>query len=252
MMRRLPRSHPRSSMPDGFLVGDPAKSKAIISAPSSTQTQYEKIQGLIQTGIDEGAPPWPPAVPAGRRAWTKGYYVRPTVFGNVSNQMEHRQRRSLARSWSSSLTRTRPTPSASPTTRLMGWVPMCRPRDLDHARAIAARLRAGTVGPNYPAWDVRAPSAASSNPKRSRIRRLRNRRLSRMEGGRRLDLSERPADALPSSHYPFGRNPGGSMFSLDDLANLIDRRAGASAEASYTRSLLDKGATAPASSARRR
>lgn len=32
------------------------------------------------------------------------------------------------------------------------------------------------------------------------------------------------------------------MFSLDDLANLIDRRAGASAEASYTRSLLDKGA----------
>jgi phosphoribosyl-ATP pyrophosphohydrolase len=31
------------------------------------------------------------------------------------------------------------------------------------------------------------------------------------------------------------------MFSLDDLADIIDRRAGASAEASYTRSLLDKG-----------
>lgn len=31
------------------------------------------------------------------------------------------------------------------------------------------------------------------------------------------------------------------MFSLDDLAEIIDRRAGASAEASYTRSLLDKG-----------
>ncbi len=32
------------------------------------------------------------------------------------------------------------------------------------------------------------------------------------------------------------------MFSLDDLAEIIDRRADASAEMSYTRSLLDRGA----------
>ncbi len=32
------------------------------------------------------------------------------------------------------------------------------------------------------------------------------------------------------------------MFSLDDLAEIIDRRADASAEKSYTRSLLDMGA----------
>src|ERR1700691_3420720 len=32
------------------------------------------------------------------------------------------------------------------------------------------------------------------------------------------------------------------MFTLDELARTIDERAGASAEASYTRSLLDKGA----------
>jgi phosphoribosyl-ATP pyrophosphohydrolase len=31
------------------------------------------------------------------------------------------------------------------------------------------------------------------------------------------------------------------MFSLDDLQDIIARRAGASAEASYTRTLLDKG-----------
>ena len=29
--------------------------------------------------------------------------------------------------------------------------------DIDHARAVAARLRAGTVNINYPAWDIRAP-----------------------------------------------------------------------------------------------
>jgi phosphoribosyl-ATP pyrophosphohydrolase len=32
------------------------------------------------------------------------------------------------------------------------------------------------------------------------------------------------------------------MFTLDELARTIDERAGASAEASYTRNLLDKGA----------
>ena len=32
------------------------------------------------------------------------------------------------------------------------------------------------------------------------------------------------------------------MFTLDELAQTIDQRAGASAETSYTRSLLDKGA----------
>jgi phosphoribosyl-ATP pyrophosphohydrolase len=32
------------------------------------------------------------------------------------------------------------------------------------------------------------------------------------------------------------------MFTLDDLAETIARRSGASADASYTRSLLDKGA----------
>ena len=34
----------------------------------------------------------------------------------------------------------------------------------------------------------------------------------------------------------------GAIFTLDELARTIDQRAGASAEASYTRSLLDKGA----------
>ena len=29
--------------------------------------------------------------------------------------------------------------------------------DIGHARAVAARLRAGTVNVNYPAWDVHAP-----------------------------------------------------------------------------------------------
>jgi phosphoribosyl-ATP pyrophosphohydrolase len=38
------------------------------------------------------------------------------------------------------------------------------------------------------------------------------------------------------------KDRAGAMFTLDELAQTIDERAGASAEASYTRSLLDKGA----------
>jgi phosphoribosyl-ATP pyrophosphohydrolase len=38
------------------------------------------------------------------------------------------------------------------------------------------------------------------------------------------------------------KDRAGAMFTLDELAQTIDQRAGASAEASYTRSLLDEGA----------
>jgi phosphoribosyl-ATP pyrophosphohydrolase len=38
------------------------------------------------------------------------------------------------------------------------------------------------------------------------------------------------------------KDRGGVMFTLDELARTIDQRAGASAQTSYTRSLLDKGA----------
>ena len=38
------------------------------------------------------------------------------------------------------------------------------------------------------------------------------------------------------------KDRAGATFTLDELARTIERRAGASAETSYTRSLLDKGA----------
>ena len=52
-----------------------------------SETQYNKIQGLIKKGIDEGA-----KLVAGGLGkpdgLTKGYYVKPTVFADVNNQME--------------------------------------------------------------------------------------------------------------------------------------------------------------------
>ena len=65
-------------------VGDPSGSFTI--GPVVSKVQFEKIQGLIQKGIDEGA-----TLVAGGTGrpdgLKKGYYVKPTVFANVTNSM---------------------------------------------------------------------------------------------------------------------------------------------------------------------
>ncbi len=54
--------------------------------PAVSRSQFEKIQGLIQAGIDEGATlvAGGPGRPAGVN---RGWYVRPTVFADVSSDM---------------------------------------------------------------------------------------------------------------------------------------------------------------------
>ncbi len=65
-------------------VGDPNDNVAI--GPVVSKAQFDKIQGLIQKGIDEGATvvAGGPGRPDGL---DKGYYVKPTVFANVTNDM---------------------------------------------------------------------------------------------------------------------------------------------------------------------
>jgi len=66
-------------------VGDPNAETTRIG-PVVNETQFNKIQGLIQQGIDEGAElvAGGPGRPEGIDS---GYYVQPTVFANVSNDM---------------------------------------------------------------------------------------------------------------------------------------------------------------------
>ncbi len=69
-----------------FKVDDPNKSGEHIG-PVISETQFNKIQGLIQKGIDEGA-----NLVAGGvgkpNGLNDGYYVKPTVFADVKNEME--------------------------------------------------------------------------------------------------------------------------------------------------------------------
>ncbi|HMN43618.1 MAG TPA: aldehyde dehydrogenase family protein [Povalibacter sp.] len=65
-------------------VGDPKGNFAI--GPVVSKNQFEKIQSLIRKGIEEGATlvAGGPGRPDGL---SKGYFVKPTVFGNVKNEM---------------------------------------------------------------------------------------------------------------------------------------------------------------------
>ncbi len=69
-----------------FQVGDPNKEGDHIG-PVISETQFNKIQGLIQKGIDEGAKlvAGGPGKPEGL---SDGYYVKPTVFADVNNNMD--------------------------------------------------------------------------------------------------------------------------------------------------------------------
>ena len=69
-----------------FEVGDPKKEGEHIG-PVISETQYNKIQTLIKKGIDEGAKlvAGGPGKPEG---FQKGYFVKPTVFADVNNNME--------------------------------------------------------------------------------------------------------------------------------------------------------------------
>jgi aldehyde dehydrogenase (NAD+) len=64
----------------------PAEAAPGAIGPISNGNQYQKVQDLIQKGIEEGATlvAGGPGRPEG---FNKGYFARPTVFANVTNDM---------------------------------------------------------------------------------------------------------------------------------------------------------------------
>jgi aldehyde dehydrogenase (NAD+) len=74
-----------AAVAEGTGVGSASESGRHIG-PAVSAAQFEKIQGLIQQGIDEGARLV--AGGTGRpEGLNRGYYVRPTVFADVNNDM---------------------------------------------------------------------------------------------------------------------------------------------------------------------
>ena len=134
-------------------IGDPHDKSAI--GPVASKVQFDKIQGLIQKGIDDGATVvvGGPGRPDGLDT---GYYVRPTVFADVTNDM------TIARE-----------EIFGPVLCILGYDDLDQAleiandtdyglagyvsaADLDKAREVARRIRAGSVAINH-AFDLNAP-----------------------------------------------------------------------------------------------
>jgi aldehyde dehydrogenase (NAD+) len=134
-------------------VGDPGGNFAI--GPVVSKNQFEKIQALIQKGIDEGATLV--AGGTGRpEGLQKGYYVKPTVFAKVTNTM------TIARE-----------EIFGPVLTILGYDTIDQAiqiandteyglagyvagADLEKARAVARKLRAGWISINN-GFDFAAP-----------------------------------------------------------------------------------------------
>ncbi len=70
---------------ESTIVGDP-KADGTQVGPLVSKQQWDKVQALIQAGVDDGAT----LVTGGTgrpEGLSKGYYVKPTVFSNVNNDM---------------------------------------------------------------------------------------------------------------------------------------------------------------------
>ncbi len=71
---------------EGVKVGDP-NAAGTTMGPVVSESQFDRVQGLIQAGIDEGAELVTGGIgrPDGLNV---GYYVKPTVFSRVNNEMK--------------------------------------------------------------------------------------------------------------------------------------------------------------------
>ena len=124
--------------------------------PVVSEAQWNKIQGLIQTGIDEGAELV--AGGTGRpEGLDKGYYVKPTVFAGVSNDMTIAREEIFG-----PVLCILPYDDEDEAVRIANDTPYglsgyVSSGDLDHARAVAARLRTGMVHINGASLDAQAP-----------------------------------------------------------------------------------------------
>jgi aldehyde dehydrogenase (NAD+) len=117
----------------------------------ASKAQFDKVQGLIQRGVDEGATVV--AGGTGRPAGLdKGYYVKPTVFANVTNGM------TIAREeiFGPVLT-VIPHDGDDDAVRIANDSPYGLSAtvfgtDPDRAAKVAARVRAGTINVNGGVW----------------------------------------------------------------------------------------------------
>ncbi len=135
-------------------VGDPNGNSML--GPVVNKTQFDKIQKLIQAGIDEGATVVIGGV--GRpEGLDKGYYVQPTVFANVTNDMTIAKEEIFGPVLSILGYDTLEQAIETGNDTEYGLAAYVQSADLAKAREVASKLRAGQVSINGGGGDMMAP-----------------------------------------------------------------------------------------------
>ncbi|GGE16148.1 aldehyde dehydrogenase [Polymorphobacter glacialis] len=134
-------------------VGSPDGNAAI--GPVVSETQWNKIQDLIQKGIDEGAT----LVSGGTgrpEGLERGYYVKPTIFADVTNDMTIAREEIFGPVLAMLPYETEEQAIAIGNDTVYGLAAYVQ-GDPEHARKVARQLRAGQVNINNAAGDMMAP-----------------------------------------------------------------------------------------------
>jgi aldehyde dehydrogenase (NAD+) len=136
-------------------VGDP-KADGTVLGPVVSEVQFNKIQGLIESGIREGAT----LVTGGTgrpEGMNRGYYVRPTIFGDVQPGMTIAREEIFGPVLSIMPYDSEEQAIEIANDTVYGLSANVESKNLEHAREVARRIRAGQVKINFPAWDTFAP-----------------------------------------------------------------------------------------------
>ncbi|HMN44009.1 MAG TPA: aldehyde dehydrogenase family protein [Povalibacter sp.] len=136
-------------------VGDP-KAEGITMGPVSNRTQFEKIQGLLKKGIEEGATVviGGPGRPDGL---DKGYFIKPTVFANVNNGMTIAREEIFGPVLCMIPYQTEEEAIRIANDTVYGLSGYVYSGNIENARRVGNRLRTGMVHLNGAATDVNAP-----------------------------------------------------------------------------------------------
>ena len=140
----------------GFSVGDPLAESTRLG-PLTSKAQLERVRGYISKGLAEGAElvaggaEPPEGVPPG------GYYVRPTVFGKVRNDMTIAQEEIFGPVLSIIAYRDEEDAVRIANDTVYGLAGAVWSNDEARAQRVARRIRAGQVDVNGGAFNMNAP-----------------------------------------------------------------------------------------------
>ncbi|WP_434651654.1 aldehyde dehydrogenase family protein [Pseudomonas sp. R3-56] len=140
---------------NAIIVGDPQSPETVLG-PIANQAQFNRVQAMIETGLHEGAKLLCGGL--GRvPGFEKGYFTRPTVFSEVDNAMRIAQEEIFGPVLCIIAYETIDEAVAIANDTVYGLGAHVQSQELDLARAVASRIRAGQVLLNYPAWNPMAP-----------------------------------------------------------------------------------------------